>query len=75
MVLPGGRLCPKHIPSFSRLWQGRLDDQLDFNAVCNTAAAAMGRRGRQFTPEHRQMYEQILQLTEGEREFALKRHE
>ncbi len=67
MVLPAGKLCPKHIPSFSRLWHGVLDDQCDFDAACQTAEIAMGRRDFTFTETHRQLFAAIREMTQPER--------
>ncbi|MCA8989481.1 MAG: hypothetical protein KDA78_17660 [Planctomycetaceae bacterium] len=73
MVLPAGKLCPKHIPSFTRLWQGVLDDQLDFEAACQTAQTAMSRRKCEFTPAQRSLLEKVLKKTEQERSQAIAR--
>lgn len=73
MVLPAGRLCPKHIPSFARYWQGSLDDALDFESACETAATVMGRRDQEFTAAHRRMFASIRDLTAAERKAALQR--
>ncbi|MCA8984159.1 MAG: putative sugar nucleotidyl transferase [Planctomycetaceae bacterium] len=71
MVLPAGRLCPKHIPSFCRLWQGALDDLLDFDAACLTAAHAMQRRQQKLTPVYRDMLAAVKQLTAPDRVSVL----
>jgi len=70
MVLPAGKLCPKHIPSFCRLWHGRLDDECNFDAACQTAATAMGRRNQNFTETHRKLFENIRDFTQPERTDA-----
>ncbi len=67
MVLPAGKLCPKHIPSFSRLWHGQLDDECNFDAACQTAAIAMGRRNHDFTVQHRKLFMNIRNITQPER--------
>lgn len=72
MVLPAGKLCPKHIPSFSRLWQGKLDAECNFEAACQTATIAMQRRDLTFTDAHRRLFERIQALTEAERKKACK---
>jgi len=73
MVLPAGRLCPKHIPSFARYWQGTLDEALDFESACETAATVMGRRDQEFTSAHRELFAAIRDLTAEERTAALQR--
>ena len=67
MVLPAGKLCPKHIPSFSRLWHGKLDAECNFEAACQTATTAMGRRDHDFTNTHRELFESIREITQPER--------
>ncbi len=67
MVLPAGKLCPKHIPSFSRLWHGKLDAECNFEAACQTATTAMGRRDHDFTNTHRELFENIREITQPER--------
>ncbi|HBN77628.1 MAG TPA: hypothetical protein DD473_17815 [Planctomycetaceae bacterium] len=73
MVLPAGRLCPKHIPSFTRLWHGKLDDQVDFEAACQTAQIAMSRRGQKLTDSQIRLLHSILDQTQQERELAINR--
>lgn len=73
MVLPAGRLCPKHIPSFTRLWHGKLDDQVDFDASCQTANIAMSRRGQKLTESQIQLLRSICEQTAKEREQAINR--
>ncbi len=50
MLLPGGELMPKHVPSFCRIWHGALDDQISLDTGLQTAHAAMERRNQEFTP-------------------------
>ncbi len=73
MVLPAGRLCPKHIPSFTRLWHGALDDQLDLEAALNTAATAMGRRNHDLTAAQRELLTSLREETSEERTRAINR--
>ncbi|MCG6155075.1 putative sugar nucleotidyl transferase [Rubinisphaera margarita] len=73
MVLPAGRLCPKHIPSFTRLWHGALDDQLDLEAALNTAATAMGRRKHELTAAQRELLTTLREETSEERTAAINR--
>ncbi len=70
MVLPAGKLCPKHIPSFCRLWHGVLDAKCDFVAACQTATIAMGRRDHHFTETHRKLFSAIREITQPERTDA-----
>ncbi|MBL4884935.1 MAG: hypothetical protein JKY95_10420, partial [Planctomycetaceae bacterium] len=72
MVLPAGKLCPKHIPSFSRLWHGELDTQCNFEAACQTATTAMQRRNQNFTKTHQKLFKEIQTQTKPERDQACK---
>lgn len=75
MVLPGGELLPKHIPSFSRIWHGLLDDNLDIEASFVSAKIAMGRRGINFSIAQQQLLRFLHEQTKQEREDAIKRME
>jgi len=73
MVLPGGELLPKHIPSFSRIWHGELDNKFDWNAALQTAHTALSRRGAEFTAAQERLLKHIYDSSIDEREKALKR--
>ena len=73
MILPGGELLPKYIPSFSRIWHGMLDDNIDLEASFVSAKIAMGRRGRDFTPTHQRLLRYLQQQTSEQRERAILR--
>lgn len=73
MVLPGGELLPKHIPSFARIWHGNLDDGLDLNATIRTARTVMNRRGCELTAAQEQLLRLVHQQTAAEREAAIHR--
>ena len=75
MVLPGGELLPKHIPSFSRIWHGTLDDNIDLEASFVSANIAMGRRGLDFTVAHQRLLRLLYQQTTNERQQAIQRIE
>ncbi|SFJ30110.1 putative sugar nucleotidyl transferase [Planctomicrobium piriforme] len=75
LILPGGELLPKHIPSFSRVWHGRLDVLPDgCESGIQTARIAMSRRGQQLTPEMERLIRAVYVSTEGERRTAFERH-
>jgi len=73
IVLPAGELLPKHIPSFSRVWHGELIDGWDFERSLESAALAMGRRGRQLTPAGQRLLRFLFEQTRPEREEAIER--
>jgi UDP-N-acetylglucosamine diphosphorylase/glucosamine-1-phosphate N-acetyltransferase len=74
MLLPGGELLPKHVPSFCRIWHGVLDDQIDLASGLETARAVLGRRKQVFTPAHERLLRHIFKLTQAERETSLHRN-
>jgi len=74
MILPGGELLPKHVPSFSRVWHGAIDDQFDLEAGLQTARLAMGRRNRELTPAQERLLRYLYQQTQDERQLAVERY-
>jgi UDP-N-acetylglucosamine diphosphorylase / glucose-1-phosphate thymidylyltransferase / UDP-N-acetylgalactosamine diphosphorylase / glucosamine-1-phosphate N-acetyltransferase / galactosamine-1-phosphate N-acetyltransferase len=75
MILPGGRLLPKHIPPFSRVWHGQLDDRLDLSATLSACRAAMHRRNCEFTSAQERLYHWLFDQTAKERQSAIKRND
>ena len=73
MVLPSGELLPKHIPSFSRVWHGKLEDPGDIETGIRTARSAMSRRGCELTESGERLIRYLYHLTAPEREAALVR--
>lgn len=73
MVLPGGRLLPRYIPSFCNVSFGELAADWPLEASLATAAIAMTRRGRELTPATEQLIRTLYEQTEPERQLALDR--
>lgn len=73
MILPGGELLPKHVPSFSRVWHGDLRDGWDLNRSLETARTAMGRRGVELTAAGERLIRHLERQTWAEREAAIRR--
>lgn len=73
MVLPGGELCPKHIPSFCRVWHGGLDEHFDLESGITTAARALGRRNKELTAAQTRLLRSVHKLTSDERQLAFDR--
>ncbi len=73
MLLPGGELLPKHVPSFCRIWHGVLDDQLHLEACIKTARAVVERRQHELTLAQERLLRYVFQATQSEREAALRR--
>lgn len=72
MVLPVGELLPKHIPSFSRFWLGRIDSQIDIPNLFQLADLTMKRRGLALSAAQRQLLVSLLDDTTEERERAIQ---
>lgn len=74
MLLPGGELLPKHIPSFTRLWHGRLEElPQGIEPSLAVARIAMNRRGRTLTPAMERLLREVYRQTAAERALALQR--
>ena len=73
MILPGGELLPKHVPSFSRIWHGQIDDQLDLESGLATAQVAMSRRNCDLSPTQERLLRRLYLQTEQERYDAIAR--
>lgn len=74
MLLPAGELMPKHVPSFMRLWHGRLDDLPGgIQPGLDAARVAMSRRSCELTPAMEQLLLRLFDQTRGEREGAVQR--
>lgn len=72
MILPGGELLPKHIPSFTRVWHGELRDGWELNRSLDTARIAMSRRGMELTSAQERLIRHLERQTWAEREAALR---
>ncbi|QDT97868.1 putative sugar nucleotidyl transferase [Gimesia aquarii] len=72
MVLPVGELLPKHIPSFSRFWFGRIDSQIDILMLFELADHTMKRRGLALSAAQRKLLASLLEETIEEREQAIE---
>ncbi len=73
MILPGGRLLPRHIPSFSSVTFGELTCDWPLDAAIETARAVMYRRGQLLTAHAERLLRIVHQRTELERQSALQR--
>ncbi|MCA9084582.1 MAG: hypothetical protein KDA81_11030 [Planctomycetaceae bacterium] len=73
MVLPGGRLLPRHIPSFCNIHFGSLAVDWPLEQSLQTARIAMQRRNCQFTPAAEALFRTLYKLTEAERNSALNK--
>ncbi len=74
MVLPGGRLLPKHIPSFSRIWHGAIEEFPEgLEPSLAVARTAMGRRNCELTHTMERLLRTVHALTNDERQRSIQR--
>ncbi|NQV27823.1 MAG: hypothetical protein HQ518_26030 [Rhodopirellula sp.] len=73
MLLPGGELLPKFVPSFGRVWHGELDDNLNLEAALGTARTAMDRRGHDLTLAQERLLRHLYEETREQRKAAIVR--
>ena len=73
MILPSGELLPKHVPSFSRVWHGAIDDQLDLDRGLESARRAMDRRNCDLTTAQERLLRHLYEQTKDERQLAIER--
>jgi UDP-N-acetylglucosamine diphosphorylase / glucose-1-phosphate thymidylyltransferase / UDP-N-acetylgalactosamine diphosphorylase / glucosamine-1-phosphate N-acetyltransferase / galactosamine-1-phosphate N-acetyltransferase len=73
MLLPDGKLSPKHVPSFCKLRDGELTDDIDLERALRTARIAMGRRNCELTAAQERLWRRLYVQTRGEREDAITR--
>ncbi len=73
LILPGGELLPKHVPSFTRIWHGELSEGWDLNRSLETVRTVMARRGVELTAAEERLLRQLERQTWAERETALRR--
>ena len=72
-VLPAGPLLPKHVPSFSAVLYGRVAPGFALEQMFATARIVMGRRGQIFTAVEEQLYQNLYEQTQLERERAFQK--
>ena len=75
MLLPGGELLPKHVPSFTTVWHGQLAPGLPLDRLLSAARAAMDRRNCELTAGGERLLWHVHQITRQERDNAIARFE
>ena len=75
LILPGGELLPKYIPSFSRVWHGELFDGWSLEKLMETARVAMARRDQELTPATEKLLRYLAKLTQTRRGMAIRRYQ
>jgi len=73
LVIPGGRLLPRHIPSFCNLHFGELATDWTLEQGLQAAQSAMRRRDCVLTPAMENLFRTIYEMTTDERTLAVDR--
>ncbi len=73
MILPDGKLAPKHIPAFAKVLHGDLTDGADIEQSLRSARLMMGRRNVELSGAAERMWRRLFVLTRAERENAIRR--
>ena len=73
MVLPGGPLLPKFIPSFSMVWFGEVRESWDLQRSIDTAKVSMSRRGCEFSEAQANLLRHLHATTAETRAHAVQR--
>jgi UDP-N-acetylglucosamine diphosphorylase/glucosamine-1-phosphate N-acetyltransferase len=72
-LLTGGRLLPRHVPSFSSVVYGELTSSNQIDSAIETARRVMQRREQVLHPHAAQLLRIVHQRTEMERQAAFQR--
>jgi UDP-N-acetylglucosamine diphosphorylase/glucosamine-1-phosphate N-acetyltransferase len=75
LLLTSGSLLPREIPAFCRFGHGRLTERTDLGQMFETAGIAMGRRGREWTEAHADVYLELYERTAEERRKSIREAE
>jgi UDP-N-acetylglucosamine diphosphorylase/glucosamine-1-phosphate N-acetyltransferase len=70
-LIGGGDLLPRFVPSFCRYGRGKLHEQNDLREMFNTAQVMMGRRQREWTEIHAELFFTLFETTAAERRHHL----
>ncbi len=75
LLLTSGTLLPREIPAFCRYGHGRMHERSDPGQMFETAAVALGRRGREWTDAHAEAYLDLFERTAAVRLRILRENE
>ncbi|HTU94007.1 MAG TPA: putative sugar nucleotidyl transferase [Gemmataceae bacterium] len=70
-LLGGGELLPRFVPSFCRYGRGKLHEHNALREIFNTAQVMMGRRDREWTELHAELFFTLFEATAAERRQLL----
>lgn len=72
MVLPAGRLLPKYVPAFARVWHGELAASWPLPRLLEIARTVMARRDRELTPAYMRLVAHVFDQTRRDRALAVE---
>lgn len=70
-LLGGGELLPRQVPSFCRYGRGKLHEHNALRELFNAAEVMMGRRSREWSEVHAELFFTLFETTAGERRQLL----
>src|SRR5262249_47533499 len=73
LLVSGGELMPKHVPSFAFVKNGKLSEDWSLEHSLDTARTAMDRRRVKLTAAQERLYRHLFERTRAERHKALQR--
>lgn len=73
LLVSGGEMMPKHVPSFSCVKHGRPSEEWSLERSLQTARTAMDRRRVQLTAAEERLFRFLFDRTRAEREASLSR--
>lgn len=71
LILPGGELLPRHVPSFTAVWHGELADRVPLDRSLAAARIAMQRRNVELTDSQERLLRWVHSATQAERDEAI----
>jgi ribose/xylose/arabinose/galactoside ABC-type transport system permease subunit len=71
-LLPTGGLLPRVIPSFCGVWNGRLVENTNLEALLATAGRVLHRRGKTLSTAQQELVRRLCEQQENDRRQALR---
>jgi UDP-N-acetylglucosamine diphosphorylase/glucosamine-1-phosphate N-acetyltransferase len=71
MILPGGELLPRHVPSFAAVWHGELAEAISLERALAGARRALERRNQELTTSQERLLRSVYEATQVERDDAI----
>ncbi|MCL2701751.1 MAG: hypothetical protein FWE88_08675 [Phycisphaerae bacterium] len=70
VLVTGGELCPRFVPSFSTYYQGHVNESFTRDQLYRTARTVLPRRQRIWTPDMETLWNAVYELTAADRTTA-----